>query len=241
MKIALIGYGKMGKEIEKLALSRGHEIVSIIDINNQEDFESEAFRSADVAIEFTNPKVAYNNYLKTFKAGVKLVSGSTGWMAEHGEEIKEMCKTGGKTLFWASNFSLGVAIFSAVNKYLANIMNQFPAYDVSMSETHHIHKMDAPSGTAITLAEGLLENIDRKTSWIEGKAENTAQIPIESIREGEVFGIHTIRYESDADVISITHDAKNRGGFVLGAVLAAEYTANHEGFLGIQDLFPFLK
>ena len=145
MKIALIGYGKMGKEIEKVALSRGHEIVSIIDINNQDDFESEAFKSADVAIEFTNPMVAYSNYMKAFKAGVKLVSGSTGWMAEHGDEVKELCNKGGKTLFWSSNFSLGVTIFSAVNKYLAKIMNQFPAYDVTMSETHHVHKLDAPS------------------------------------------------------------------------------------------------
>lgn len=241
MKIALIGYGKMGKEIEKIALGRGHEIVSIIDINNQEDFDSEAFRSADVAIEFTNPMVAYNNYMKTFKAGVKLVSGSTGWMAEHGEEIKNMCQKEGKTLFWASNFSLGVALFSAVNKYLASIMNRFPNYDVSMSETHHIHKLDAPSGTAITLAEGILENLDRKTSWVKDEANTTDELPIESIREGEVFGIHTIRYDSEADSISITHDAKNRNGFALGAVLAAEYTATHEGYLGMSDLFPFLK
>ena len=168
MKIALIGYGKMGKEIEKVARSRGHEIVCIIDINNQDDFESEAFKSADVAIEFTNPMVAYSNYMKAFKAGVKLVSGSTGWMAEHGEEIKKLCTEGGKTLFWSSNFSLGVSIFSALNKYLAKIMNQFPAYDVTMSETHHIHKLDAPSGTAITLAEGILEKIDRKDKWVKG-------------------------------------------------------------------------
>ena len=126
MKIALIGYGKMGKEIEKIAVARGHEIVSIIDIDNQQDFESEAFKSADVAIEFTNPHVAYQNYMKTFKAGVKLVSGSTGWLEEHGEEVKKLCTEGGKTLFWSSNFSLGVAIFSAVNKYLASIMNNFP-------------------------------------------------------------------------------------------------------------------
>lgn len=230
MKIALIGYGKMGKEIEKVALNRGHEIVCIIGMNNQEDFESEAFRSADVAIEFTNPMVAYNNYIKTFNAGVKLVSGSTGWLEEHGEEIREMCAKGGKTLFWSSNFSLGVAIFSAVNKYLAKIMNQFPAYDVTMSETHHVHKLDAPSGTAITLAEGIVENIERKTT-----------IPIQSIREGEVFGIHSIRYDSEADSITITHDAKNRGGFALGAVLAAEYTATHEGYLGMSDLFAFLR
>ncbi|MCD7901176.1 MAG: 4-hydroxy-tetrahydrodipicolinate reductase [Bacteroides sp.] len=241
MKIALIGYGKMGKEIEKVALSRGHEIVCIIDIHNQGDFESEAFRSADVAIEFTSPKVAYNNYIKTFNAGVKLVSGSTGWMAEHGEEIKKLCREEGKTLFWASNFSLGVVIFSAVNNYLAKVMNQFPIYDVSMSETHHIHKLDAPSGTAITLAEGILENLERKTSWVEGEAKTADQLPIEAIREGEVVGIHTIRYDSDADSISITHDAKNRSGFVLGAILAAEYTAIHEGYLGMNDLFPFLK
>ncbi len=253
MKIALIGYGKMGKEIEKIALSRGHEIVCIIDIDNQEAFESAAFKSADVAIEFTNPMVAYQNYMKTFKAGVKLVSGSTGWMAEHGEEVKRLCTEGGQTLFWSSNFSLGVAIFSAVNKFLAKVMNQFPTYDVSMSETHHIHKLDAPSGTAITLAEGILENMERKAHWVKGTlqaADGTLtgsadcaadELPINSIRTGEVPGIHTIRYESEADTITITHDAKNRKGFALGAVLAAEYTVQHNGFLGMSDLFPFLK
>lgn len=253
MKIALIGYGKMGKEIEKIALSRGHQIVCIIDIDNQEDFESPAFKSADVAIEFTNPMVAYANYMKAFRAGVKLVSGSTGWMDEHGEEVKQLCTEGGKTLFWSSNFSLGVAIFSAVNKYLAKIMNLFPGYDVSMTETHHIHKLDAPSGTAITLAEGILENLDRKQKWVKGTLlapdgtlyGSTACAPdelcVSSIREGEVPGIHTIRYDSEADSITITHDAKNRRGFALGAVLAAEYTATHEGFLGMSDLFPFLK
>lgn len=251
MKIALIGYGKMGKEIEKVAVARGHEIVSIIDVDNQEDFSSEAFKSADVAIEFTNPTVAYDNYMKTFAAGVKLVSGSTGWMDKHGDEVKELCTKGGKTLFWSSNFSLGVAIFSAVNKYLAKIMNNFPAYEVSMTETHHVHKLDAPSGTAITLAEGILENMSRKSKWVKGTfvapdgsvsgttecADN--ELPVSSIREGEVFGIHTIRYDSEADSISITHDANNRKGFALGAVLAAEYTAKHEGLLGMNDLFQF--
>ncbi|MEG1658968.1 MAG: 4-hydroxy-tetrahydrodipicolinate reductase [Bacteroides sp.] len=241
MKIALIGYGKMGKEIEKVALSRGHKIVCIIDVNNQEDFCSTAFQSADVAIEFTNPSVAYQNYKKAFDAGVKLVSGSTGWMAGHGDEIKQLCTEGGKTLFWSSNFSLGVAIFSAVNKYLAKIMNQFPAYDVAMSETHHIHKLDAPSGTAITLAEGLLENLDRKDKWVKEEAKTSNELAIHSIREGEVFGIHSIRYDSNADSITLTHDAKNRGGFALGAVLAAEYTASTQGYLGMNDLFPFLN
>lgn len=253
MKIALIGYGKMGREIERIALDRGHEIVCIIDVDNQEDFDSAAFKSADVAIEFTNPMVAYTNYMKTFKAGVKLVSGSTGWMAEHGEEVKRLCTESGKTLFWSSNFSLGVAVFSAVNKYLAKIMNRFPAYDVTMSETHHIHKLDAPSGTAITLAEGIIENLDRKDKWVkgtfrapDGTVSGTSQcdaheLPVSSIREGEVSGIHTIRYDSEADSITITHDAKNRKGFALGAVLAAEYTAEHHGYLGMSDLFPFLK
>ena len=251
MKIALIGYGKMGKEIEKIAVARGHEIVSIIDIDNQQDFESEAFKSADVAIEFTNPMVAYQNYMKAFSANVKLVSGSTGWLEEHGEEVKKLCTEGGKTLFWSSNFSLGVAIFSAVNKYLAGIMNNFPAYEVSMVETHHVHKLDAPSGTAITLAEGILDNLSRKNKWVmgtltapDGTISGTTEceaneLPISSIREGEVPGIHAIRYDSEADSITITHDAKGRKGFALGAVLAAEYTATHEGFLGMNDLFQF--
>ncbi len=251
MRIALIGYGKMGHEIERIARSRGHEIVSIIDVDNQEDFKSDAFKSADVAIEFTAPMVAYQNYMKAFEAGVKVVSGSTGWMAEHGDEIRRLCDEEGKTLFWSSNFSLGVAIFSAVNDYLAKIMNQFPGYDVTMSETHHIHKLDAPSGTAITLAEGILANIDRKTKWVRGTlcqpdgsvvgSDQCApdELCVSSIREGEVPGIHTIRYESEADNIIITHDAKNRKGFALGAVLAAEYTAQHSGFLGMKDLFHF--
>ena len=253
MKIALIGYGKMGKEIERIARSRGHEIVSIIDLDNQQDFASEAFRSADVAIEFTNPQAAYGNYLRAFEAGVKVVSGSTGWLKDHGDEVRRLCTEGGKTLFWSSNFSLGVAIFSAVNKYLARIMNQFPEYDVTMEETHHIHKLDAPSGTAITLAEGIVENLDRKTRWVKGTFQapdgtlsGTAQcapeeLPIHCIRRGEVPGIHSIRYDSAADSITITHDAKNRGGFALGAVLAAEYTAQHTGLLTMEDLFPFLK
>lgn len=239
MKIALIGYGKMGKEIEQLALSRGHEIVSIIDIHNPEDFNSPEFKSADVAIEFTAPTVAYGNYMKAFAAGVKVVSGSTGWIEEHGEEIKELCSKNGKTLFWASNFSLGVAIFSAVNKYLAQIMNQFPAYDINMSETHHIHKLDAPSGTAITLAEGILENIQRKNKWVKEEATTANELPIQSIREGEVCGIHTVRYDSNEDIITISHELKNRKGLALGAVAAAEYTYTHEGFLGMDDLLKF--
>ncbi|MDR0972860.1 MAG: 4-hydroxy-tetrahydrodipicolinate reductase [Prevotellaceae bacterium] len=242
MNIALIGYGKMGQTIERIARRRGHEIVSVIDLHNMEDFNSSTFRSADVAIEFTNPQSAYGNCLRTFEADVKLVSGSTGWMQQHGDEIHRLCHDEGKTLFWSSNFSLGVALFSAVNTYLARLMNDFPSYDVSMTEVHHIHKLDAPSGTAITLAESIVHELSRKTEWV--KQENytsDTQLPITSLREGETPGIHTIRYESEADSIVLTHDAKNRDGFALGAVLAAEYTATHTGLLGMNDLFPFLN
>lgn len=238
MKIALVGYGKMGKAIEQIARERGHEIVSIIDINNPQDFASEAFRSADVAIEFTSPATAYGNYLKCFEAGVPVVSGTTGWLDKM-PEIKRMCAEEGKTFFYASNFSIGVNIFFAVNKYLAKIMNNFPSYDVRMTEVHHVHKLDAPSGTAITLAEGILENIDRKERWTLNTAEAPTDLPIQAIREGEVPGIHEITYESDADIISIKHDAKSRAGFALGAVLAAEFTAGKKGFLGMSDMFHF--
>ena len=168
MKIAIIGYGKMGKMIEQIAISRGHEIVSIIDADNQQDYDTPEFASADVAIEFTTPTAAYGNYLKAFAKGVKVVSGSTGWMKEHGDDVRRMCSEEGKTLFWASNFSVGVAIFSAVNRYLAKIMNGFPQYEVSMEETHHVHKLDAPSGTAITLAEEIVDGLDRKSGWATG-------------------------------------------------------------------------
>ena len=251
MKIALIGYGKMGKMIEQIAISRGHEIVSIIDVDNQQDFDSEAFASADVAIEFTAPQAAYGNYLRAFSKGVKVVSGSTGWMKEHGDDVRRMCSEEGKTLFWASNFSIGVAIFSAVNRYLAKIMNGFQQYGVEMEEVHHIHKLDHPSGTAITLADEVVDNIDRLNGWAVGTVQNpdgsiegtrdveAGSLRIDSIRRGEVPGIHTIKYDSEADAITITHDAHSRQGFALGAVLAAEYTAEHTGLLTISDMFKF--
>ncbi len=251
MKIALIGYGKMGKMIEQIALSRGHEIVCIIDIDNTEDFDSPAFASADVAIEFTAPTVAYGNYLRAFKHDVKVVSGSTGWMKEHGDDVKRLCEEEGQTLFWSSNFSLGVAIFGAVNTYLAKLMNRFPEYDVKMEEVHHVHKLDAPSGTAITLAENILKQMDRKQEWVRGTLHNAdgsvtptehkraEELEIDCIRRDEVPGIHSITYNSEADCITITHDAHNRKGFALGAVLAAEYTAQHHGLLTMSDMFDF--
>ncbi len=251
MRIALIGYGKMGHEIERVALSRGHSVVCRIDIDNPEDFDSEAFRTADVAIEFTAPTQAYNNVLKAFRAGVKVVSGSTGWMEQHRTEMQSLCVTGDNTLFWSSNFSLGVALFSMASRYLAKLMNEYPMYDVSISETHHIHKLDAPSGTAITLAEGIVDSIDRKIGWTKGTlaaADGTVSgslecpeeyVRIDSVREGEVPGIHTITYNSQADEIVLTHNAKSRYGLALGAVLAAEYTVNHKGFLTMADLLNF--
>ena len=251
MKIALIGYGKMGKMIEEIARQRGHEIVSIIDIDNLQDFDSPEFASADVAIEFTAPQAAYGNYLRAFSHNVKVVSGSTGWMNDHKADVERMCNEEGKTLFWASNFSIGVAIFSAVNRYLAKIMNGFPQYDVEMEEVHHVHKLDAPSGTAITLAEEIVEVIDRKKDWtkgvlhapdgtVSGSADAAADLwRIDSIRRDEVPGIHAIKYDSEADCITITHDAHSRRGFALGAVLAAEYTKDHEGLLTISDMFKF--
>lgn len=251
MKIALIGYGKMGHMIEQIALERGHEIVSIIDVNNPDDFDSPAFSSADVAIEFTNPMAAFGNYKRAFAHNVKVVSGSTGWMNDHKEEVERLCTEGGQTLFWASNFSIGVAIFSAVNRYLAKIMNGFPQYNVAMEEVHHVHKLDAPSGTAITLAEDIIDCIDRKDKWVKGFQHNADgtesgtndvalnELPIASIRRDEVPGIHCISYDSDADKITITHDAHSRKGFALGAVLAAEYTKDHTGLLTTSDLFKF--
>lgn len=235
MKIALIGYGKMGKTIERIARERGHEIVSIIDVDNQDDFSSGAFKSADVAIEFTVPSVALQNYSRAFEAGVAVVSGTTGWN-EKLPEVKEMIEKNGYTLFWTSNFSLGVNIFMTVNKYLAKIMNQFPDYNVEMTEIHHTQKLDAPSGTAITLAEGIIENINRKDTWVKENQNNNNEMAIKSVREGLVPGIHTIKYESNVDIIEITHELKNRESLALGAVLAAEFTNGKIGFLGMEDL-----
>lgn len=226
----------MGHIIERIAKERGHEIVSTIDINNLGDFESAAFKSADVAIEFTKPDTALGNVRKCFAANVPVVSGTTGWDVS---SVKEEVEKNGKTLFWSSNYSIGVYVFNAISKKLAQIMNQFTNYNVEMTEVHHIHKLDAPSGTAITLAEGILANLDRKDAWVKETETKPTDLAIKSIREGEVPGIHTIRYESEVDSITMTHDAKSREGFALGAVVAAEFVAGKKGFFGMPDMFNF--
>lgn len=253
MKIALIGYGKMGKTIEQIALSRGHEIVEKIDVNEQGSFDSEGFKSADVVIEFTVPSVAFGNYVECFKRGKAVVSGTTGWLDKF-PEVKRMCENEGATFFYASNYSLGVNIFAEVNRHLAKMMNKFAQYNATLSETHHIHKLDAPSGTAITLAEGLLENVDRLNGWelerttyaAGDKPDDVAnanvpadKLPVTAIRDSEVPGIHTIRYESEDDFVEITHSAKSRRALALGAVLAAEFTCGKKGLFGMKDMLGF--
>ena len=249
MNIALIGYGKMGQMIEKLAKTRGHSIDCVIDIDNQEDFDSQAFLSADVAIEFTTPQAAYANIKRCFDRDIKVVTGSTGWQHDHWQEISDMCRYGLNTLFWSSNFSLGVYLFNRLNQDLARIMAPYVSYSPSVEEIHHVHKLDAPSGTAITLAENLLQNYPRKANWVkgdtllpDGTVEKGAEpgekdLVVSSVRKGEVPGTHIISYDSEFDKIEIVHEAKSRGGFVLGAVLAAEYAYSHAGLLTMDDLF----
>lgn len=239
MKIALIGYGKMGHIIERIALERGHEIVSKVDVDNQDEFDSEAFASADVAIEFTVPAKAVENYRKSWAAGVPVVSGTTGWNSVL-PELKEEIVAKGYTLFWASNFSLGVNLFFELNKRLAQMMNRYANYDVAMTEIHHTEKKDAPSGTAITLAEGILENLDRKSEWVlvdSQQSTDNSQLGIEALREGKVPGTHIVKYDSAVDSITIKHEAKSREGFALGAVVAAEFLVGKPaGFYSMADL-----
>lgn len=238
MNIAIIGYGKMGREIEKICRERGHNIVCTIDVNEEAKFESDEFKSADVAIEFSSPESALNNYKRAFAANVPVVSGTTGWLDDI-KVVRKACEEDGQTFFYASNFSLGVNILFAVNKYLANIMSDFPQYEVHVDETHHIHKLDAPSGTALTIAEGILQAIERKNQWKLDEQSSTEDLRINAFRKGEVPGIHTIKYESEVDSITLSHSAKSRKGFALGAVVAAEFTAHKKGFLGMEDLLPF--
>ncbi|VAW23643.1 4-hydroxy-tetrahydrodipicolinate reductase [hydrothermal vent metagenome] len=235
MKLALIGYGKMGREIEKIALARGHQIPLIIDINNPEELTVGNLKRCDVAIEFTVPSSAISNYLKCFEAGIPVVSGTTGWLGQKEQVINE-CKKAGGTFFYASNFSVGVNLFFELNKKLAGLMAGQDSYNVEMKEVHHTQKLDAPSGTAISLAEELLERLPYKNKWVSGVQNTENELGIISERVGEVPGIHTVKYVSDVDYIEITHSAKSRKGFALGAVLAAEYCQNKKGILTMSDL-----
>ncbi len=235
MNIALIGYGKMGKEIEKIARERGHDLPLIIDIDNRHELTPVRLSAADVAIEFTGPESAFGNISACFDAHLPVVSGSTGWL-DRRDEVEERCQREGQAFFYASNFSLGVNILFHVNRLLARIMERYPEYEVSMEEIHHTQKLDAPSGTAITLAEGILGEISRKTRWVNRPAKQPEELPILSRRINAVPGIHTIRWESEADYLELTHSAKSRRGFALGAVLAAEYLRDKKGCFGMNDL-----
>src|SRR5574344_2503417 len=252
MNIALLGYGHMGKAIEAVAIERGHHIGVTIDNIDEWNNKLEALRACDLAIDFSTPSTAINNIEKCLNLGLPVVVGTTGWN-DHLESIVAECLALNGTLFVATNFSIGMNIMFELNRRLAQIMNLHPNYDVDIVETHHIHKLDAPSGTAITLAEGIISELDRKNKWVEGtltapdgtvtgnKECAPSEIRIDSIREGEIAGIHEIRYECDADTITIVHDAKNRSGLAFGAVLAAEYTNNKSGFLTMKDLMDSLN
>ena len=236
MNIALIGYGKMGHIIEQVARRRGHEIVCIIDRDNTSDFRSPAFAQADVAIGFSTPATAEANIRAAWLAGIPVVCGTTGWNVQTlRDELcdeAECCQASRRALLWSSNFSVGVNIFFALNKRLAGLLADYPDYLPSITETHHIHKLDAPSGTAKTLAE----DIERFRLQVSG---TKLQVPIESIREGEVPGIHTVTWDSPVDTISITHSAKSREGFALGAVLAAEWLKGKTGWHTMEEVLDY--
>lgn len=235
MKIALIGYGKMGMAIEEIALQRGHEIVLKINIDNLEDNTIENIQQADVAIEFSGPESAFENVIRCFDAGIPVICGSTGWMSLF-EEAKQYCNKKEGALIYASNFSVGVNIFFALNKTLASLLAQQPEYDVDITETHHTQKRDAPSGTAITIAEQILERINRKKQWINHQSNDAADLSILSERIDPAPGIHRVRYHSAVDDIEIIHTAHNRQGFALGAVLAAEFIQGRKGIFTMADV-----
>lgn len=234
MKIALLGYGKMGKEIESTALQRGHSIVLKVDESNSTTFTNEDLKKADVAIEFSTPKTVSANIKKCFNAQVPIVVGTTGWYDEF-EMIQELCLQKNGALFHATNFSLGVNLFFKVNTYLAELMNKYDYYNVEIEEIHHIYKLDKPSGTAISLANQILEKIERKKQWsITDNSSETLFIKDE--REGEIPGTHIIKYTSSVDDIEIMHKAHNRKGFALGAIIAAEYIKDKKGIFTMNDL-----
>jgi 4-hydroxy-tetrahydrodipicolinate reductase len=236
MKIALIGYGKMGKTLEKIASKRGHEVVLRIDMNNRSDFDR--LPEADVAIEFTRPESAVLNLEKCIVAGVPVVCGTTGWLTEY-ERIATLCKVQKSAFFYASNYSIGVNIFFEINRRLADMMNGYPMYDVAMEEIHHTQKLDAPSGTAITLAEGIFEHMPRKSNWVCNTEGSPTDLHITAKRIDPAPGTHIVRYDSPIDTIEISHTAHSREGFATGAVLAAEWLVGKKGVFSMKDLLGF--
>jgi 4-hydroxy-tetrahydrodipicolinate reductase len=235
MKIALIGYGKMGKAIESIAVNKGHEIVLKIDIQNNQDFTEAAIQKADVAIEFTGPHSAFENVKKCVTWGVPVVSGSTGWLHQW-DEIKNLCEAKSGTLIYSSNYSIGVNLFFELNKQLAQLMEPYNSYDVSMTEVHHTEKKDAPSGTAISLAEQILANLGRKNKWTNAASANSNELVIQSERIDPAPGTHIVKYSSEIDDIEIIHTAHTRIGFASGAVLAAEFAFEKKGIFTMKDV-----
>lgn len=237
MKIALLGYGKMGQEIERLVEKRNHEIVLVIDSVEDWQKEGHRLREAEVAIEFSMPQFVVANIHHCFNAGIPVVVGTTGWL-ENLEEIKKICVEQNQSLFYASNYSIGVNLFFDLNRFLARLMSKYHEYEISIEETHHIHKQDIPSGTAITIANDIIQNIGRKDKWVREPSEKPDEVEIKSFRSENVPGTHVVKYESDIDSIQIIHTAKNRRGFALGAIMAAEFLKDKKGYFEMKDLLP---
>ena len=235
MKLAIIGYGKMGHEVEQVALERGHQVIVTIDNETEWSERLLLVESADVAIEFSHPSAALTNIHRTLETGIPLVCGTTGWYAEL-ETIKDLCKEKNGTFFYASNYSIGANLFMAVNRYLARLMNNYNEYDVVMEETHHVYKADAPSGTAITLAEDIMANNGSKTNWTIDLPAQKQELYIKPVRYRNTPGIHTVCWESTIDAIEITHTAKGRRGLALGAIIAAEWIKDRKGIFTMKDL-----
>ena len=235
MKAAIIGYGKMGREIERILTERGHEAALIIDTDNAHELDAAHLAGIDVALEFTTPETAYRNIRTCIECGVAAVSGTTGWTDRLGE-LQELCRERGGALFYASNYCLGVNLMFRLNRQLAAMIDRVGGYDVRIEEVHHTQKKDAPSGTAITLAEGIISEIGRKTGWVNEPSDDLSQIVVTSLREGAVPGTHTVTYESDDDRIELKHTIKNRRTLALGAVVAAEFLCGKKGVYTMDDL-----
>ncbi|MEG2614132.1 MAG: 4-hydroxy-tetrahydrodipicolinate reductase, partial [Alistipes sp.] len=235
MKVAIIGYGKMGHEIEKILTQRGHSVALIIDADNANDLNTQHLKEIDVALEFTTPATAYTNLRTCIECGTPVVSGTTGWTARLGE-LQELCRERHAALFYASNYCLGVNFLFRLNRRMAELVNGVGGYQVSIEEVHHTQKKDAPSGTAITLAEGVIANMESKKGWVNDLPAAADQIEIHSVREGTIAGIHTVTYESEDDMLQLRHTIKNRRALAMGAVIAAEFLCGKQGVYSMDDL-----